>query len=116
MDYVKNKLITMINNEYNKYPQLFDNYDIITTINENSIIITKPLIKIKIKNSMKTTLSLQVTWKQLNNMLFLEDTMEEMYSIVYNWHSNTYDKMEDVVCAMKYDYNANHKIMNALFL
>ena len=56
MDLVKNKLITMINTEYNKYIQLFDNYDIITTTNSNSIIITKALIKIKIKNSMKTTL------------------------------------------------------------
>lgn len=116
MDYVKNKLITMINTEYNKYIQLFDNYDIITTTNENSIIITKPLIKIKIKNSMKTTLSLQVTWKQFNNNLFFEDTIDELYSITYNWHGSVYNTMEEVVCAMKYDNNANHKIMNALFL
>ena len=66
----------------------------------------KPLLK----NKNKTTLSLYATWKNSYDVDLLDTNTKDLYSISYNWHNNTYDSIEDVILAMKEDYEINKKI------
>jgi hypothetical protein len=66
----------------------------------------KPLLK----NKNKTTLSLFATWKNSYDMYLLDTSAKDIYNISYNWHNNPYNSIEDVIIAMKEDYDINKKI------
>lgn len=103
------KLKTMIMDEYNKYYILFEDYPIEIAENDNSITITKVLLK---NNMNKTALSLFVSWRKFNNELYFDDSESEVYTLSYNWNGVAYDTLHDVSNAMKNEYITNKKIID----
>lgn len=105
MDTITAKLNLMLKEEYNMMKDKFEDYPVVKSINTTYITMMKPLLK----NKNKITLSLYVSWKQLYDMNLSDDSID-FYAISYNWHNSMYDTIDDVIVAMKEDYETNKKL------
>jgi hypothetical protein len=106
------KLTTMIINEYNKNSNLFEDHPIEIIENDNSITITKVLLK----NKSNKNVLLFASWRDFRNDLYFDESdTVEVYSISYTWEGTSYQSIYDIAKAMKDDYIANQKIINLFF-
>lgn len=105
------KLTTMIMDEYNKYPDLFEDHPIEIAENTNSITITKVLLKNQLN---KTVLSLFVSWRNFTDDLYFDDSENETYTLMYLWYGMSFSSLCDVAKAMKNDYIVNKNIIKLL--
>ena len=109
------KLYTLLNDEYNKYCEYFEEYPIEKSEMSNSIVLCKPLLK---KLNI-TILSLYVSCHRDVNIYYFDDTTisdydKERITLTYNWNNKIYYNIKEVAEDMRNEYKCNSKIMNEL--